>query len=400
LKIGAPSEFSHNILTYFGWKRAAFVITVTVETMNTFQRGISVAALTFALGYSAFALDSAPPVPSKSPLVPSYSAAGVKTNRTHLFNQAELPNPVLPPGLVPPRLRPANPITQVPPGTPAPLLVPPHPVVSQPVPSQPVAPAIPPPPAQPSSYLAWDAELKEYSAKVGEPSAHFTFHLTNVSKEVVLINSVRTSCGCTVAQLPEQPWHLAPGKSGPIEVTVNLAGKSGLITKSVTVDSSAGIKALLVKVNIPQPTNSPIAGVNMDRMRNMQMAMSDRQVVFKGECAKCHADPAKGQMGPQLYAAACSNCHDSPQRASMVPDLKHLNHPTTAEHWKNWITSGKAGSMMPAFAKTQGGPLDDAQIASLVKYLTDAIPSAPQTTAAKPFVTSPIVAAPPRPTIQ
>jgi cytochrome c553 len=369
--------------------------------MNTFQRGLRIIALGLCLsGGSALAAEGVAPLAPKLPLVPNYSGAGVKTNRTQLFTQAEAPNPVLPPGLLPPRERPRLAPREMPLGTPAPLLVPPQPVLPPGAARQPVVLTPPPPPAQPSSYLAWDAESKEYAAKVGEPSAHFTFHLTNVSKEVVLINSVRTSCGCTVAQLPEQPWRLAAGTNGPIQVTVNLAGKSGVIAKSVTVDSTAGVKSLLVKVTIPQATNGPIAGVNMDRMRNMQMAMADRQVVFKGECAKCHADPAKGQMGAQLYAAACSNCHDSPQRASMVPDLKHLNHPTSVEHWRHWIASGRPGSMMPAFAKEQGGPLDDAQIASLVKYLTDTIPTISQTTAAKPLIASPIIAAPPQPTIQ
>ncbi|HUR45103.1 MAG TPA: DUF1573 domain-containing protein, partial [Candidatus Saccharimonadales bacterium] len=173
---------------------------------------------------------------------------------------------------------------------------------------------------QPANYLAYDSESKEYNAKVGDTNAHFTFWLTNVSKEVVAINSVRTSCGCTVAQLPETPWKLAPGTNGPIEVSVNLLGKSGTIVKSVTVDSSAGGKSLLVKVNIPTPANNP-AMVNgapnsgdVDRIKNMQSALSDRQVVFKNkDCAKCHADPAVDKsgfavMGENLYKGVCANC--------------------------------------------------------------------------------------------
>ena len=244
---------------------------------------------------------------------------------------------------------------------------------------------LPKPPTQPPSYIAWDAESKEYNAKPGEGSAHFTFYLTNVSKEVVMVNSVHTSCGCTVAQLPEQPWHLAPGTNGPINVTVNLAGKFGTIVKSVTVDTTAGIKSLLVKVNIPGgPTQQPVAGgMNVDRMRNMQLALGDRQAVFKNDCATCHAKPGFNSsgapvFGAALYAGVCANCHDSPNRAALVPDLKKLNHPTNAEHWKKWIASGKVGSMMPAFSKAEGGPLNDAQIDSLAKYLSATIPSTVQ----------------------
>ena len=268
-------------------------------------------------------------------------------------------------------------------------------------PAQPTTPAQPAAPAQPASYLAYDSESKEYNAKVGDTNAHFTFWLTNVSKEVVAINSVRTSCGCTVAQLPETPWKLAPGTNGPIEVNVNLLGKSGTIVKSVTVDSTAGGKSLLVKVNIPMPANT-VAAANptpnsgdVERIKNMQSALSDRQVVFKNkDCAKCHADPALDKnglavLGQPLYNGVCANCHDSPQRASMVPDLKdsrRATHPKSPEDWRKWIASGRVGSMMPAFSKSEGGPLTEQQITSLVDYLSRTIPNTPAPAAARPLL--------------
>ena len=70
----------------------------------------------------------------------------------------------------------------------------------------------------------------------------------------------------------------------------------------------------------------------------------------------------------------------------MVPNLRALNHPTDREQWKTWVTHGKAGTLMPAFAKAEGGPLTDGQIASLVDYLAEHIPSRPA--AAAPIVPS------------
>jgi hypothetical protein len=58
----------------------------------------------------------------------------------------------------------------------------------------------------------------------------------------------------------------------------------------------------------------------------------------------------------------------------MVPDLHNLPMTTSEEFWRTWITSGKAGTLMPAFATSQGGPLTDAQIASLAAYLNYMIP--------------------------
>ena len=235
--------------------------------------------------------------------------------------------------------------------------------------------------------IKWDSETKEYSAKVGEADAKFTFWLTNVSSSEVLVNGVRTSCGCTVAKLPSQPWHIAPGSNGPIEVTLNLAGKSGMIAKGVTVDTTAGIKQLTVRVNIPgaaAPGSLPVQAsgtmADADRLKNMQLALADRQVVFRNaECAKCHADPAKGKTdGRILYTAVCATCHNSHLRAAAVPDLRTLPHPTTAEHWRTWITYGRAGSMMPAFAESEGGPLNQQQISALVDFMVKAFTNRPQ----------------------
>ena len=88
--------------------------------------------------------------------------------------------------------------------------------------------------------IQWDAKLKEYTAKEGEAEAHFTFALKNTTAQQIIVTGVRTSCGCTVAELPSKPWPLAPGEGGEIGVTVDLRGKYGTITKSVFVDTSVG----------------------------------------------------------------------------------------------------------------------------------------------------------------
>jgi mono/diheme cytochrome c family protein len=232
--------------------------------------------------------------------------------------------------------------------------------------------------------LKWDSEQKEYTSKRGEMEARFTFWLTNITSSEVSINAVRTSCGCTVAKLPSTPWVVPAAGGGPIDVTVNLAGKSGTITKAVTVESSAGTKSLLVKVNIEG--GQPVAGQSFgqstmgdaERLKNMQRALGDRQVVFKDQkCAECHAEKGLSAMsdGRQIYNSACGVCHESHIRASMVPDLKTLTHPTDAEYWRNWINYGRAGSMMPAFAQAEGGPLSESQVNALVTFLGQAYPS-------------------------
>ena len=184
-----------------------------------------------------------------------------------------------------------------------------------------IQPAYQAPPLQPASYLAWDAERRETNVMAGQTSVPFNFWVTNVSSEVVTINSVRTSCGCTIAKLPTMPWKLDPGASGEIPVTMTTGGKMGSIEKAVMVDGTTGTKTLIVRANMPAPAGTqPVAGgIDPDRLKNMQMTLADRQIVFKGECAKCHVEPAVNKTGEQLYVAACGICHDSVHRAAMVP---------------------------------------------------------------------------------
>lgn len=224
--------------------------------------------------------------------------------------------------------------------------------------------------------LAWNVLSQTNVSKPGERYPNFKFWFTNTASADVQIIRAQSSCFCTVAKLPSTPWRILAGTNGSIDVQMDLAGKSGEVTKMVTVDSTAGRQQLLVKTVITP--GQPAATMNdADRLKNMQTALADRQVVFKkAECASCHAEPAKGVVdGAQLYTSVCGICHDAEHRASTVPDLKNLPHPTDAAHWRAWIASGRAGTMMPAFAKSEGGPLDDQQIEAIVKHLLRTIPN-------------------------
>lgn len=229
--------------------------------------------------------------------------------------------------------------------------------------------------------LAWDSETQETTVKFGTPQAFTAFSLTNISEDPVTITSVRTSCGCTAAKLPPMPWTLDPGTNGTIKVTMNLAGKRGTVIKTVTVNSDKGFKTLYVKTTIEEAPAGMMG--ESDRMRNLQIATANRQAVFQGECASCHATPALNKTGAELFDTACGICHEAEHRGSMVPDLANLQKDTNAEYWRNWITSSMDGKLMPAFAIEHGGILNATQIDSLVKYLVGKFPAG-QTAAVTP----------------
>lgn len=207
--------------------------------------------------------------------------------------------------------------------------------------------------------LTWDAPLKKHTVTPGETNVHFAFQVTNTATDgEIVINAVRPSCGCTTAKVPPLPWHLKPGADGQIEAVVDITGKHGTVSKLLIVESATWTNYLTMVITIPE-----------SREMNMELAKADRQTVFKGDCASCHVTPTVGKTGEELYRSACGICHESDHRASMVPNLMALNKATGRDYWDAWIRKGKQGSLMPAFEKSEGGPLDENQIKSLVDFL-------------------------------
>jgi mono/diheme cytochrome c family protein len=231
-----------------------------------------------------------------------------------------------------------------------------------------------PPPALATNgqALVWDALEKSADLPAMTNIAYFMFWMTNTSSQEATILSTDTSCDCTVAEAGEKlPWRIAPGGSGWLKVNINTKGKFGALEKSVAVRSSSGTQVLTIHVKIPL-TPAPF-NVSV-RQQDMMAAKANRQAVFGEHCSACHS-PGGHLTGEQLFSQACGICHISAHRAEMVPDLFAIKHPTDAGFWREMITHGKPGSLMPAFASTEGGILDTNQIESLVAYCLKAFPS-------------------------
>jgi mono/diheme cytochrome c family protein len=210
--------------------------------------------------------------------------------------------------------------------------------------------------------LTWDAEEKTYEAKMGEETARVTFVATNRTSEPVTIVNIATSCHCTAAKPPRDPWVIAPGQSDPLEVMVDLRSRRGELTKTVYVITNHDEESLLLHVTIPR---TPA----VQREMNLDVAFADPQAVLHGDCATCHVTPTIGKKGAELFATACLICHGAKHRASFVPDLAVATEHRDAAYWDDRIRNGKEGTLMPAFAMAKGGPFNDKQIESLVSYL-------------------------------
>jgi cytochrome c5 len=227
--------------------------------------------------------------------------------------------------------------------------------------------------APPLTLLAWTPEHPEIVTKLNQATAAFSISVSNLADTEAVIDHVTASCSCTVAKLPSQPWHVAPHTSGEIGVTVNLMGKSGTFDKKISVYfADTNVPTKVIEVTIKMPERS------MMRTNNLQIAQKDRQAVFKGDCAACHAEPAKTATGKVLYNQMCGICHEAHPLATMVPNLHLINHPMDYDFWHNAIANGKPGTLMPAFAASQGGPLTDQQIDELAKLCLHGMPYHPR----------------------
>ena len=72
------------------------------------------------------------------------------------------------------------------------------------------------------------------------------FEVKNIGDAPLIIEDVKSSCGCTVPTKPEEP--ILPGKTGKIEVKYD-TNRVGPIRKTVTVYSNSDepVKALKIK---------------------------------------------------------------------------------------------------------------------------------------------------------
>ena len=78
--------------------------------------------------------------------------------------------------------------------------------------------------------------LHEYGEIPEDGDGNCTFTFKNLGKEAIVINRVRSTCGCTVPEWPHEP--VEPGDTGEIRVVYN-TGIKGSFYKSIYVYSSA-----------------------------------------------------------------------------------------------------------------------------------------------------------------
>lgn len=78
--------------------------------------------------------------------------------------------------------------------------------------------------------------LHDYGEIVQDSDGSWSFAFKNLGREAIVINRVRSTCGCTIPEWPREP--IEPGKSGKITIIYNTA-LTGTFLKSIYVYSTA-----------------------------------------------------------------------------------------------------------------------------------------------------------------
>ncbi|MBT6128322.1 MAG: DUF1573 domain-containing protein [Flavobacteriaceae bacterium] len=98
--------------------------------------------------------------------------------------------------------------------------------------------------------ISFDMDTIDYGEVAKGSEGMRTFVFENTGDAPLMIEGVRSSCGCTIPKKPEKP--IAPGEKGAITVRYD-TNRIGVFRKTITVNTnvaSASIIALKIKGNV------------------------------------------------------------------------------------------------------------------------------------------------------
>lgn len=99
--------------------------------------------------------------------------------------------------------------------------------------------------AKSSAAILFDETSYEFGTVVVGTKIEHNFAFKNTGTEPLLIEDAKSTCGCTIPDIPLEP--IMPGQSNKIHVMFDTKGKVGEQTKVVTILTNAGTKQVTLK---------------------------------------------------------------------------------------------------------------------------------------------------------
>lgn len=207
--------------------------------------------------------------------------------------------------------------------------------------------------------MVFDSKVHDFHAVEEGVVVKHSFQVQNAGGTDLKITEAKSTCGCTTVTLGNAV--VPAGGHTSISVEIDTALKQGHVDREITVrsnDPKAPLVSLFLKADILDPHKSLTGSVQAK--------------IFQGRCAVCHVNEGIDKEGEDLYLADCSMCHGFKAQGGFAPGLMRLNldNKLVAKQVTKIITDGSpTHRSMPGFGKAKGGPLTEAQIASLIEYL-------------------------------
>ena len=95
--------------------------------------------------------------------------------------------------------------------------------------------------------ISCDEQVFNFGTVDSQNAIEHTFVLKNIGDTTLEISDVRAACGCTVANISSKS--VAPGETSQLTARLNLQGRSGPQSKSITINSNAKLLAARVGFN-------------------------------------------------------------------------------------------------------------------------------------------------------
>lgn len=96
-----------------------------------------------------------------------------------------------------------------------------------------------------SQEFKFEQETIDYGKIIKGSEGERTFVFTNIGDAPLIIQSIKSSCGCTVPKKPENP--IMPGEKGEIKVSYDTK-RIGGFSKQITILSNAITARKIVKI--------------------------------------------------------------------------------------------------------------------------------------------------------
>jgi hypothetical protein len=101
--------------------------------------------------------------------------------------------------------------------------------------------------------FTFETDNHEFGEIIQGERVSYAFKFKNTGEAPLVISNASASCGCTVPEYTKSP--VEPGEEGFINVTFDSAGKSGMVSKTVTLiaNTTPNTKILTISADIQTP---------------------------------------------------------------------------------------------------------------------------------------------------